>query len=123
MRFLLIVNGLIALHFSSFLMAENKMKTLAEDCFQVWTMQAWTIGEDETPASQVKPFSEGIQRICQLRSELHAEDHTISPYIEGRLAEIAPYVFSGDEEAIKQYILQRKVRLPGSYYSGNFLSD
>lgn len=123
MRLLLLVNGLFVLHFSSLLMAENKMNTLAEDCFHEWTMRGWTIGEDQTPASQLKTFSEGIQRICQLRSELHAEDENVSPYIEGRLAEIAPYVFSGDEEAIKQFILQLEERRPGTYYSGSFLSD
>lgn len=86
-------------------------------------MRGWTIGEDHTPAAELEAFSSGIQRICRLRSELHAADETISPYIQSRLAEIAPYVFSDNEAAIKQYILKLKERLPGLTYSGTFLSD
>jgi|GEM_PF-989668 len=123
MRFIVISSGVMVLSISTLLMAGNTMRTLAEDCFQEWTMRGWTLGEDETLASEIRPFSEGIQRICQLRSELHAEDETVSPYIEGRLAEIAPYVFSRDDKAIKQYILKLKERHPGPQYSGSFLSD
>lgn len=123
MHYLILINGLIALLFSSSLMAENTMYTLAEDCYQEWSMRGWTIGEDQTPAAELKPFSEGIQRICKLRSQLHAEDDSISPYIEGRLAEIAPYVFTSDEESIKHYILKLNERRPGPTYSGSFLSD
>lgn len=123
MRYLLLVSGLILLNFSSTAVAENSLGTFADDCYQEWTMRGWTIGEDNTPASELEPFAKGIQRICRLRSELHSKDPAISPYIQGRMAEIAPYVFSDDDASIKHYILKLKDRRPGPAYSGTFLSD
>lgn len=123
MRFLLHVNGLFLLTFSSLLIADNGLGTLADDCYREWSTRGWTIGEDQTPAVQVPRFSEGIKRVCELRSVLHADDKTISPYIQGRLADIAPYVFINDDEVLKQYIVKLKDRDPGPVYSGTFLSD
>jgi hypothetical protein len=123
MRFLLLINGLIVLNFSTFVVADNGLGSFADDCFQEWKMRGWTIGEDNTPAADFAPFVDGIKRICKLRSELYAADQSISPYIEGRMAEVAPYVFSVDEASIKHYILKLKERRPGFAYSGTFLTD
>lgn len=123
MPYLLFVSGLFLLNFSPSLVADYGLGSFADDCYQEWKMRGWTIGEDSTPAAELAPFAEGIRRICRLRSELYATDQSISPYIEGRMAEVAPYVFSDDEASIKHYILKLKERRPGPAYSGTFLSD
>jgi hypothetical protein len=49
-------------------------------------------------------------RICEVRTELFLEDQEISPYIQGGLRELAPYVFTATKEDMKQRILQVKDR-------------
>ncbi len=96
---------------------------LADDCFNEWKTRGWVIGEDNTPAYQVEKFANGIRKICEIRSQMFAVDPEISPYIQGRLAELAPYVFSGDEQAIRGLISKLKQRRPGDQFSGSFMRD
>lgn len=97
--------------------------SLVQDCFNEWKSRAWVIGEDNIPAHEVPKFAEGIRKVCQIRSQMYDDDPSVSPYIQGRLAELAPYLFSGDDEAIKQLIKKLQTRRPGQSYSGSFMRD
>lgn len=97
--------------------------SLADDCFNEWKSRGWVIGEDKTPAYKVPRFKAGIKKVCEVRSRLFEEDPTVSPYIQARLAELAPYLFSGDEAAIEELIIKLKTRRPGPAYSGAFMRD
>lgn len=101
---------------------DGKM-TLAEDCFNEWKSRGWVIGEDSTPAVEVPKFAEGIKKVCGVRSRLYEEDPTVSPYIQARLPELAPYLFAGDEKAIETLIRKLQTRRPGPAYSGAFMRD
>jgi hypothetical protein len=103
--------------------AEPMFGLLADDCFNEWKTRGWVIGEDNTPAHEVERFATGIRKICEVRSQMFVEDPEISPYIQGRLAELAPYVFSGDEEAIRTLVSKLKQRRPGHQFSGSFMRD
>ena len=85
-------------------------QSLIKDCYQEWQSRGWTLGEDRRPADNVAGFREGIMRICEARTELFLQDQDISPYIQGRLRDLAPYVFTATKEDIKQRILQVKDR-------------
>lgn len=97
--------------------------SLVEDCFNEWKTRAWVIGEDKTLAHEVPKFAEGIRKVCRIRSQMYDDDPSVSPYIQGRLPELAPYLFSGDEEAIRQLIKKLQTRRPGPSYSGAFMRD
>ena len=86
-------------------------QSLIKDCYQEWQSRGWTLGEDRRPADSVAGFRDGIMRICEVRTELFLEDQEISPYIQGGLRELAPYVFTATKEDMKQRILQVKDRI------------
>lgn len=104
-------------------MAGESFVNLADDCYNEWQHRGWVIGEDDTPAAEVPTFVEGIKKICAVRARMFAEDPTISPYIQARLAEIAPYVFSADEKTIESLVLKLKQRRPGPQFSGTYMQD
>mgnify|MGYP003644678794 FL=1 len=83
-------------------------QSLIKDCYQEWQSRGWTLGEDRRPADSVAGFRDGIMRICEVRTELFLQDEDVSPYIQGRLRDLAPYVFTATKEDIKQRILQVK---------------
>ncbi|MDX1750104.1 MAG: hypothetical protein R3271_07275 [Methylophaga sp.] len=85
-------------------------QSLIKDCYQEWQSRGWTLGVDRRPADSVADFREGIMRICEARTELFFQDQDISPYIQGRLRDLAPYVFTATKKDIKQRILQMKDR-------------
>lgn len=66
-------------------------QSLIKDCYQEWQSRGWTLGEDRRPADSVAGFRDGIMRICEARTELFLQDQDISPYIQGRLRDLAPY--------------------------------
>jgi hypothetical protein len=103
--------------------ANDNFGSLADDCYREWQLRGWVIGEDRTPAAQVPRFAEGVRKICQKRSELYQDDPEISPYIQGRLPELAPYVFSADDTAIEQFIIKLQERRPGPQFSGTYMQD
>lgn len=105
------------------LSAEPAFGSLANDCYNEWKTRGWVLGEDNTPAHDVERFANGIRKICEIRSQMFVEDTDISPYIQGRLAELAPYVFSGNEQAIRMLITKLKQRRPGHQFSGSFMHD
>lgn len=105
------------------LSAEPAFGSLAKDCYNEWKTRGWVLGEDNTPAHDVERFANGIRKICEIRSQMFVEDTEISPYIQGRLAELAPYVFSGDEQAIRMLITKLNQRRPGHQFSGSFMHD
>lgn len=97
-----------ALLFSTSLIAAgiNSEQSLVTDCYQEWQSRGWTLGEDQRPAKDIQGFSDGIMRICEVRTELFLQGEDVSPYIQGRLRDLAPYVFTANKEDIKQRILQ-----------------
>lgn len=97
--------------------------SLEQDCYQEWKSRGWVIGEDNTPAHLVPRFDEGIKKICKARSQMFASDPDISPYIQGRIAELAPYIFGGDQAAIETLIIKMKQRRLDPGYSGAFMRD
>lgn len=103
--------------------AEGSFNLLEDDCFNEWKHRGWVIGEDNTPATQVPTFVEGIKRICKVRADMFADNPDISPYIQGRLAEIAPYVFGADEASIESLVLKLEERRPGPQFSGTYMRD
>lgn len=105
------------------LSAEPAFGSLANDCYNEWKTRGWVLGEDNTLAHDVERFANGIRKICEIRSQMFVEDTEISPYIQGRLAELAPYVFSGDEQAIRMLITKLNQRRPGPQFSGSFMHD
>ena len=98
----------IVLLFSTSLMAADMQseQSLVNDCYQEWQSRGWTLGEDQRPAKDIQGFSDGIMRICEVRTELFLQGEDVSPYIQGRLRDLAPYVFTANKEDIKQRILQ-----------------
>ncbi|MBN47245.1 MULTISPECIES: hypothetical protein [unclassified Methylophaga] len=94
--------------YSTLLMAADMQssQSLITDCYQEWQSRGWTLGEDRRPASTIIGFREGIMRICEVRTELFLQGADVSPYIQGRLRDLAPYVFTATKEDIKQRILQ-----------------
>ena len=103
--------------------AEPAFGSLADDCFNEWKTRGWVIGEDNTPAYEVERFADGIRKICEIRSQMFVDGPETSPYIQGRLAELAPYVFSADDKAIRTLIVKLKQRRPGHQFSGSFMQD
>lgn len=103
--------------------AQQFLPDLSVDCYQEWQSRAWVIGEDNTPAAQVPRFAEGIKKMCELRASMHAENAEISPYIQGRMAELAPYLFAGDEAALRSLVNKLQQRRPGPDFSGAFMRD
>ncbi len=97
--------------------------SLPEDCYQEWKTRGWVIGEDNTPAHEIPLFASGIRRMCDVRARMFADNPDISPYIQGRLAELAPYVFSGTEADMESLILKLDQRRPGHQFSGSFMHD
>lgn len=97
-----------ALLFSASLSAADihSEQSLVTDCHQEWQSRGWTLGEDQRPAKDIQGFSDGIMRICEVRTELFLQGEDVSPYIRGRLRDLAPYVFTANKEDIKQRILQ-----------------
>ena len=81
-------------------------QSLITDCYQEWQSRGWTLGEDKRPAANIVGFREGIMRICEVRTELFLQGENVSPYIQGRLRDLAPYVFTASKEDLKQRILQ-----------------
>lgn len=81
-------------------------QSLMKDCYQEWQTREWTLGEDRQPAESVIGFRNGIMRICEARTELFLQGEDVSPYIQGQLRDLAPYVFTAGKEEIKQRILQ-----------------
>ena len=78
---------------------------LVQDCYQEWLSRGWTVGEDETLASDLENFRDGIVLFCEVRSELFTENKDISPYIQETMREIAPFVLTASKEDIRAYIL------------------
>ncbi len=116
--------GLILTYFfSSPAFSFDGEMNLEQDCYNEWKSRAWVIGEDQTPAHQVPRFSAGIKKVCSIRSRLYENDPSVSPYIQARLPELAPYLFSGDDAAIEQLIMKLRQRRPGPAYSGAFMRD
>lgn len=103
--------------------AQDFLPDLATDCYQEWQSRGWVIGEDNTPADQVQRFAEGIRKMCELRASMNAEDASVSPYIQGRIAELAPYLFAGDEAALRTLVRKLQQRRPGPDFSGAFMRD
>lgn len=96
---------------------------LIEDCYSEWKSRGWVVGEDETPANELPQFAAGVRKVCEIRSRLYEDDPSISPYIQARLPELAPYLFSADEKAIEQLVRKLQTRRPGQSYSGSFMRD
>ncbi|WP_438969839.1 hypothetical protein [Methylophaga sp.] len=96
---------------------------LEEDCFNEWKTRHWVLGEDKTPAHQVPRFAAGIKQICETRVRLFKMNSDISPYIQGRLAEVAPYVFSADQQSIEALIMKLEDRPSGPRFSGSTMRD
>lgn len=103
--------------------AQDSLPDLSADCYQEWQSRRWVIGEDNTPAHEVPRFAQGIKKMCETRADMHSENADISPYIQGRLAELAPYVFAGDEAAMRGLIKKLQQRRPGPDFSGAFMRD
>lgn len=97
-------------------------QSLINDCYQEWQSRGWTLGEDQRLADDVENFRNGIIMICEVRAELFLQGETISPYIQGRLRDLAPYIFTANKEDIKQRILLLNGQM--SYPGGSgFLSE
>lgn len=105
MKTLIVISILV---FSSPLIAADMQseQSLITDCYQEWQSRGWTLGEDRRPADEIQGFREGIMRICEVRTELFLQGEDVSPYIQGRLRDLAPYIFTANKENIKQRILQ-----------------
>lgn len=94
--------------FSTSVMAADiqSEQSLSKDCYQEWQSRGWTLGEDRRPADEIQGFREGIMRICEVRTELFLQGADVSPYIQGRLRDLAPYIFTADKDDIKKRILE-----------------
>lgn len=103
--------------------ANDLFPDLSTDCYLEWQSRGWVIGEDYTPAQQVPRFADGIRKLCALRARMHASDASVSPYIQGRLAELAPYLFAADEQQLQSLIKKLQQRRPGHDFSGTFMRD
>jgi hypothetical protein len=103
--------------------AQDFLPDLSADCYQEWQSRGWVIGEDNTPAHEVPRFAQGIKKMCETRADMHGENADISPYIQGRIAELAPYLFAGDEGALRSLIKKLQQRRPGPDFSGAFMRD
>ena len=103
--------------------AADGFGSLSHDCYQEWKSRGWVIGEDKTPAHQIPLFASGIRKMCTVRARLFVDNPAISPYIEGRLPELAPYLFSGTEADMESLILKLEQRRPGHRFSGHFMHD
>lgn len=103
--------------------AQDFLPDLSADCYQEWQSRGWVIGEDNTPAHEVPRFAQGIKKMCETRADMHGENADISPYIQGRIAELAPYLFAGDEAAMRSLIKKLQQRRPGPDFSGAFMRD
>jgi len=101
----------------------NELGLLEEDCFNEWKTRQWVIGEDKTPAYQVPRFAEGIKKLCDTRVRMFNANPDISPYIQGRIAELAPYIFSGNDKAFEALIMKVEARPLGSQFSGTYMRD
>ncbi|MDO8825432.1 hypothetical protein [Methylophaga sp.] len=116
--------GTVLLVFSATLWAADMQspQSLITDCYQEWQSRGWTLGEDQRLADEVENFRNGIIRICEVRAELFLQGENISPYIQGRLRDLAPYIFTADKEDIKQRILMvnGQMSYPGA---SDFLSE
>ena len=123
MRLITTIIGTCSLVFSLNISANGSFSSLANDCFNEWKMRGWTIGEDQKLAYTHPQFAAGIKKICAVRQAMYAEDEQVSPYIQGNLAELAPYVFGGDEDAIRGLIRKLQERPVGPRYSGIYMTD
>jgi hypothetical protein len=103
--------------------AQDFLPDLSADCYQEWQSRGWVIGEDNTPAYEVPRFANGIKKMCETRADMHSESADISPYIQGRLAELVPYLFAGDEAAMRSLVKKLQQRRPGPDFSGAFMRD
>ncbi|MCL5974355.1 MAG: hypothetical protein M1270_00710 [Gammaproteobacteria bacterium] len=116
--------GTVLVMFSASLSAADMQspQSLITDCYQEWQSRGWTLGEDQRLADDVDNFREGIIRICEVRAELFLQGENISPYIQGRLRDLAPYIFTANKADIKQRILMVKGQTAYPGGSG-FLSE
>lgn len=101
----------------------NELGLLEKDCFNEWKTRQWVLGEDKTPAYQVPRFAEGIKQICETRARLFKTNPDISPYIQGRIAELAPYIFSGDNKNYESLIRKIEERPSKPQFSGAYMRD
>lgn len=101
----------------------NELGLLEEDCFNEWKTRQWVLGEDKTLAYQVPRFAEGIKQLCETRVRLFKSNPDISPYIQGRMAELAPYIFSGDSKAYESLIMKIEEQPSTPRFSGAYMRD
>jgi hypothetical protein len=87
-----------------------QIETLTTHCHQQWKQYGWTIGQYQDLAADNAAFNQGIQRICQAKSELFIEGYEVQPLIdEDSQEEIFRLVFLPTVDIIKAQI---KVYLP-----------
>ncbi len=114
--------GLLLVSTTSFAADMQNPQSLMQDCYQEWQSRGWTLGADRKPAEDVIGFRDGIMLICEVRTELFLGDENVSPYIQGRLRDLAPFVFTASKVDIKQRILQMESQTGYPAGSG-FLSE
>lgn len=86
----------------------QRSQNLMMDCYQEWQSRGWTLGEDRQLADNILGFRNGIMQICEARTELFLQGEDVSPYIQGRLRDLSPYIFTASKDEIIQRILQVK---------------
>jgi hypothetical protein len=94
---------------------------LATQCYQEWQSRGWRLGEDGTLAANIPAFKNGIETLCEVRADMAQTDPTVSPFVEGTMPELAPYMFTGNKADMKVLVEKLKHRKPG--YAGQFMRD
>lgn len=101
---------------------ENQTQLISKDCYQEWQSRGWVVGAEGTIAADLPRFQAGIERFCEVRTELYLTDPSYSPYIQETLRELAPFIFTATKQQIRDYIIH--VHLSGERFSGNpYLSE
>lgn len=101
---------------------ENQTQQISKDCYQEWQSRGWVVGAEGTIAADLPRFQAGIERFCEVRTELYLTDPSYSPYIQETLRELAPFIFTATKQQIRDYIIH--VHLSGERFSGNpYLSE
>jgi len=95
----------------------NQSQQITNDCYQEWQSRGWVVGAEGAIAADIPRFQAGIERFCEVRTELYLTDPSYSPYIQETMRELAPFIFNASKQQIREYIVQ--VHSSGERFIGN----
>ena len=81
------------------------LRQLTDDCFQEWLSRDWRLGEDAARVADMPSYVEAIKRICGASAELFVEGYPVSPFIHQSQRVILPFIFSGQNADVRQWLL------------------